>query len=268
MMRIAKQSTFGNTAVAGNVTYRLALTYLGVIVVGGVLFLSPVFRWNWPAMAAYGFLASIIVGQTPTQRALVTNIYGILFKKPKAMVITELATTTSMGHGVREVVREDDMETMAFKLGTGNYALVYHITSDINRWSSEEDYLRQATNVKNMFNVFEGGESFFIITKEDSDTGMLKLEEYLTESDVILGDDYQAMSDKRKEFLRLVATLDASKSVQQYGVLVIKPKNIKRTTAALHRSARVIRPAAHPGNVVLAAIGLEGGGVEFVRGDD
>ena len=258
-MKLSKQSTFGNTAIAGNITYRMALNYIVVIGVGGLLFLSPVFRWNWLAMFAYIALASIIIGQTPTQRSLMTNIYGILFKKQKPMVVTDLATTNTIGHGIREVIQEPDVDVVAFKLGTGNYALVYNITSGINYWSSEDEYLRQAVHVKNLFNVFEGGEGFMIITKHDSDTGMLKLEKALEEADIIDGDDYLRMSLRRRDLLHRAATSNVSRSVQQYGVLFIKPKNIKRTTSALKRATRVIRAATNPGDVLLSAMGFEGG---------
>ena len=36
-MKLAKQSTFGNTAIVGNITYRLALTYLVTFGLGALL---------------------------------------------------------------------------------------------------------------------------------------------------------------------------------------------------------------------------------------
>lgn len=258
-MILSKQSTLGNTPVFRNVTYRLLGSWIVVGLVGGVLFKTAVFRWNIPAILAYVALVSIVLGSTPTHRGLMSNLYGILFKKPQKGVLSQMATTTTMGYSIREVVEEPDLDIVAFKLNTGMYALVYNITSDINYWSDTDDYIRQASGIKSLFNVFEGGEAFMVIMKNDSDTGMLALEQTLEEKDVILGDDYQAMSDRRRSLLHTAATSSVSRSIQQYGVLIVKPKNVKRTKAQLERSTRTMRAASHPGDILLSAMGFEGG---------
>lgn len=217
-MKLTKQSTLGNTALAGNITYRMVAVYGGTILLGIVLFLSPVFRWNWLAMIAYVALAAIVVGETPTQRSVVKNMYGVLFKKPTQSVVTNLTARTTMGNGVRDVIQQPDYDAVGFKLGTGYMALVYNVTSSITNWSTDEDYERQLSAVKNLFNVFEAGEMLIVCTKEDSDTGMLGLESYLEEHDVIKDDFYRKMSETRRYYLHQAGTSQISRSIQQYGV--------------------------------------------------
>lgn len=258
-MKITKQSTFGNTSIVGNITYRLLGTYLVVIGLGFLLFMSPLFRWNLFAMAAYIALASIVVGQTPTGRSVFMNMYGVVFKKPIRMVVSEQATMTTLGHGIREVVKEDDIDTSAFKMFNGNYALVYNVTSSLNNWSTPQDYQNHAVGIKNLFNVLEGGEGLVVATKRDSDTGMLQLRDYLMKHEEFEGDDFAAMSARRQELLVRVATSDVGRSVQQYVILQVKPRNVKRVVAALQKSTRIIRPATNPGDVLLSVMGYEGG---------
>lgn len=266
-MKLAKQSTFGNTAIFGNITYRLALTYLVTFGLGALLWFTPVFKYNWIATFAYLAFASIVIGQTPTQRSVLANIYGIVFKKPINMVVSNQATVTTLGHGIREVSKVPDIDAMTFRLGNGNVALVYNVTSGLNQWSSEEDFATQARGVKSLFNVLEGGEGLMIITKEDSDTGMLRLEAQLNDVENFDGgDDLEALSAKRKRLLRATATQAVGRSIQQYAVLLVRPKNVNRTTSALKRASRTIRAATYPGDVLLAAMGLEGG-VDLAYGE-
>lgn len=260
-MKITRQTSFANTAIVGNITYRMVGTYGVAIAVGILLFRTPVFKWNWAAMIAYIALASIIVGQTPTHRTMLANIYGILLKKPVRMVISDQATLNTMGHGVREVIFEDDLDAPAFKMGNGQYAMVYNVTSGLTQWSDEEDYHRQALRVKNLFNTFEGYESLQLVTKADADTGMLQLEEALAEQEVIgpEDDDLAEMAKNRRVLLHRVATQDVGRSVQQYAILKCKPRNVNRCLKALRKTARIIRPATNPGDVLLAAMGFEAG---------
>ena len=103
-MKITRQSSFANTAVVGNVTYRMVGTYGVAIGVGILLFMTPLFQWNIPAIIAYIALASIVVGQTPTHRTILTNVYGILLKKPVKMVVSDLSTLNTLGHGIKVII--------------------------------------------------------------------------------------------------------------------------------------------------------------------
>ena len=67
------------------------------------------------------------------------------------------------------------------------------------------------------------------------------------------------MSDTRKLLLHRVATQENGRSVQQYGILKIKKKNLNRCYKALRNSSRLIRPAEHPADVLLSTMGLEAG---------
>lgn len=260
-MKMTRQTTFANTAIVGNITYRDVGTFGITIGIGALLFMTPVFKWNIPAIVAYIAFASIVVGQTPTKRAMLWNLYGLLFKKPVRMVVSNLATTTTLGHGIREVVHEDDLEVPASKTYSGHYLLVYTITSGLNQWSPAEDYQKQATSVKNLLNTFEGGESLTIVTKADADTGMLRLEDALHKEEAghLDGDDLQRLADNRRDLLHRVATHDVGRSVQQYAILRVKPKNINRCVKALKKASRILRPATNPGDVLLSTMGFESG---------
>lgn len=258
-MKITIQSTFANTAIVGNVTYRMVGTYGLGIGFGLFLFTSPVFRWNIPALIAYVALASIIVGHTPTKRTVLLNLWGLLVKKPIRMVVSELASLNTLGHGIRNVEFPDDLEVPAFKMNTGHYALVWTVTSGLNRWSKPEEYERQKTSVKSLFNTLEGGESVEFVTKQDADTGMLQLEKSLDEVENFEGDDLKALSDRRRLLLHRVATQDVGRSVQQYAILKVKPKNVNRCVKALKKCSRIIRPASNPADILLSTMGLEAG---------
>ena len=258
-MKLTKSSGFGNTAIVGNVTYRMVGTYGVTIALGIFLFMTPLFKWNIPAMIAYIALASIVIGQTPTQRTIMTNLYGILLKKPVRQVVSVDITLDRLGHGIRKIVFEDDLDVPAFKMFTGEYALVYNVTSNITQWSNRDDYELQAQNMKRLFNILEGGEGFQIITKQDADTGMMQLARHLEENEQYEGADLEAMSRKRRNLLRSVATESVGRSVQQYAVLKVKPNNVHRTRKALFEASRVISPATNPVDILLSAMGLEAG---------
>lgn len=259
-MRVTRQSSFANTAIVGNITYRDVGIYAIPLILGGFLFFSiEPFKFNFIAIIAYVALVSIIVGRTPTDRTILKNIYGILFKKPVRMVVSELATENTLGHGVREVLFPDDLDVPAFKMGTGNYALVYNITSGLTQWSDESEYTAQATRVKSLFNVMEGHEGLLIVTKTDADTGMASLEQALSDIEDYSGSDLEKLAQERRGLLHNVATSKNGRSVQQYAILLVKPKNVKRCVKELQRSSRIIRPATHPGDILLSAMGFEAG---------
>lgn len=258
-MKITQQSNFGNTPIVANVTYRDVGVYLGSGIVGILLFLTPLFKFNFIAIIGYLAFVSVLLGKTPTGRSMATNLYGIVFKKPIKMVVSPLATTNTLGHGVRNIESEADMDAYGIRLMSGNYALVYVATSGINNWSTIDDYEQQALSVKQLFNVMEGGEGLDIITKHDSDTGMMALKETLDRTEKFEGDDLKRMSNRRKGLLIAAGTSDIGRSVQQYLVLKVKPKNVKRCMKALRGTARLIRPADYPVDVLLAAMGFEGG---------
>lgn len=266
LMQITKQSGFGNTSIVGTITIRRAATLISVVGVGLLLLKTPLFRWNWFAIGAYGAFASIVLGQTPTGRNIFTNIYGIVFKKPPRMIITDDMTITTVGHGIREVnLNVPEVDAIPFQMAsTKNYALVYHITSGINYWSTELEKLEQAKAAKSLFNILEGGESLVIVEKQDNDTGMLKLRETLLESENFEGDDLQKMSDKRAFLLHQAGTSDRGRSIQQYAVLLVKPRNVNRVTKALRNMSRITRPASNPADILFSMMGFEGG-VEWAK---
>lgn len=273
LMQITKQSGFGNTSIVGTVTIRRAATLILVVGVGLLLLKTPLFRWNWFAIGAYVAFASIVLGQTPTGRNILTNLYGIVFKKPPRMIITDDMSVTTVGHGIREVRLDvPEVDAIPFQLAsTKNYALVYHITSGINYWSSELDKLQQARSAKSLFNILEGGESLIIVEKQDNDTGMLKLRETLLEREDFEGDDLKRMSQKRAHLLHEAGTSDLGRSIQQYAVLLVKPKNVNRVTKALRNMSRITRPATNPADVLFSLMGFEGGvewSKNWAKGDE
>lgn len=261
LMQVTKQGGFGNTTIVGEITIRMAATLLLAIAGGVLLWHTPVFKSNWVALIAYAAFANIVLGHTPTGRNLLTNLYGIVFKKPANMLVTEDMTTTTMGHGVSEVdINNPNVDAVPFRLtATKNYALVYNITSGIGYWSTEEEKVEQARTVKSLYNILEGGESLMIVEKQDNDTGMLKLQEYLEGQQKFEGKDLEAMARKRSSLLYNAGTTDAGRSIQQYAILCVKPKNVNRTVTALKKTSRITRPATNPGDILLSVMGFEGG---------
>ena len=261
-MRLSQSTNWSNTTIVGNVTYRDVGAYGISIALGIALFVTPLFKWNWPAMIAYVAFVSIIVGRTPTRRTVLLNLYNILFKKKVRMVVSDLTTNTTIGHGIREVIIDQDIDMPIFKMNDGHYCYVYNITSGINRWSTINDYETQAIMVKKIFKVFEGGEQLFIVTKNDMDTGMLQLRDALAKDsnfDPEKDPDIANMAQTRLTLLERVATQENGRSVQQYAILKIKKKNFNRCFKALQHSCRLIRPASNPIDIMLSAMGLEGG---------
>lgn len=198
LMQVTKQGGFGNTAIVGTVTIRMAATLVLAILGAVLLWQTSLFESNWIALIAYAAFANIVLGHTPTGRNLLTNLYGIVFKKPANMLVTEEMTTTTFGHGISNVdVTDPNVDTVPFRLSaTKMVALVYNITSGIGYWSTEEEKVTQARNVKSLYNILEGGESLMIVEKQDNDTGMLKLREYLESQETYEGDDLAQMAKK------------------------------------------------------------------------
>lgn len=256
-MKIVKQNGFGGTTFAGGVTYRQVFLYGAMIILAFLLFRMPLFEYNLFAMIAYFGFAMLVIGMTPTKRPSVSNIYGILFRKPTRMVITELSTVKVFGHGVKEVILRDDLPAPAFRLSSNDLAFVYHVTSHINYWSQRDDYEKFALEMKSAFNIMEAGERIHIVMKKDSDTSMHKLRDYLLDHESWQGDDYQRMSERRARLLTTVGGSSIAQNTQQYLIVIVKPKNVSRVTEAIRKTARLIQPATYPGDVLLAASGFD-----------
>lgn len=269
LMQVVKQGGFGNTTIVGSVTIRTAATLVLAILIGWGLWQSPVFAKNWPTILAYVAFANIVLGHTPTGRNILTNLYGIVFKKPANMLVTEDMTTTTIGHGISEAdPGNPNLDVIPFRMsGTKNYALVYNITSGIGYWSTEDEKVAQARTVKSLYNILEGGESLMIVEKQDNDTGMLRLQSYLEEHENFEGDDLLKMSQKRSSLLYNAGTSYAGRSIQQYAILMVKPKNVSRTVTALKKTSRITRPATNPLDVLFTVMGFEAG-VEWCQTEE
>lgn len=257
-MKITRPTTAGNAPVFRNITWRQASVWLLVLGVGALLWKSPLFAGNWLAIIGYGALVSVVIGETPTKRPMLTNTYGVLFKKPTAALVCDASAENTL-YGVREVIYRPDFEAPLFKLWTGNVAMVYSVTSGINQWSTPDEYAIQTQNLKILLNIMEEGETYYLVTKKDSDMGLKNLIEALDEHEKFEGDDLKAMSDHRRFYLNQALTTKEGRSIQQYVILVVREKNIQRTSRALKRACQMARPAAYPADVLLAAMGMEGG---------
>lgn len=261
LMQCVKTGGFGNTMIIGSITIRMAATLI-LAVVGAVgLWHTEIFHANWIALAAYAAFVNILLGHTPTGRNLLTNIYGIVFKQPANMMVTQDMTINTIGHGISEAdIMSQGMDVIPFKMaGTKQFALVYSVTSGIGYWSTDDDRIDQARAVKSLYNILEGGESLVLMEKQDNDTGMLALHDYLEENEDFEGDDFEALSRRRLGLLKSAGTLSAGRSIQQYAILLVKPKNVNRTVTALRKCCKTIRPATCPLDVLFAGMGFEGG---------
>lgn len=261
LMQYVKTSGFGNTMIIGSLSIRSAATII-LAVVGAVgLWHTEIFHANWIALAAYAVFVNLLLGHTPTGRNMLTNIYGIVFKQPANMMVTKDMAINTIGHGIAEAdTLSQGVDVIPFKMaGTKNFALVYSVTSGIGYWSSDEDKIDQARSLKSLYNILEGGESLVIVEKQDNDTGMLALHDYLQENEEFEGNDFEALSNRRLGLLKSAGTLAAGRSIQQYAILLVKPKNVNRTVAALRKCCKTIRPATNPLDVLFATMGFEGG---------
>ena len=174
LMQCVKTGGFGNTMIIGSITIRMAATLI-LAVVGAVgLWHTEIFHANWIALAAYAAFVNILLGHTPTGRNLLTNIYGIVFKQPANMMVTQDMAINTIGHGISEAdTMSQGMDVIPFKMaGTKQFALVYAVTSNIGYWSTDDDRIDQARAVKSLYNILEGGESLVLMEKQDNDTGM------------------------------------------------------------------------------------------------
>ena len=177
------------------------------------------------------------------------------------MMVTKDMAINTIGHGITEAdTLSQGLDVIPFKMaGTKNFALVYAVTSNIGYWSTDDEKIDQARNVKSLYNILEGGESLVIMEKQDNDTGMLALHDYIQENEEFEGDDFAELSARRLGLLESAGTLAAGRSIQQYAILLVKPKNVNRTVTALRKCCKTIRPATHPLDVLFAAMGFEGG---------
>lgn len=266
LMQCVKTSGFGNTMIIGTLSIRTAITVILGIVIAILLWKQPLFHSeeegiNYIAYIAYFAFVYLLLGHTPTGRNLLTNIYGIVFKAPQRQAVTKDMAVNTIYHGISEAdTMSQGLDVIPFKMsGTKNFALVYAVTSNIGYWSTDEDKIEQARAVKSLYNVLEGGESLVIMEKQDNDTGMLALRGHLQENEQFEGDDFSALSKRRLSLLESAGTLAAGRSIQQYAILLVKPKNVNRTVTALRKCCKTIRPAAYPLDVLFAAMGYEGG---------
>lgn len=261
LMQVVKTGGFGNTMIIASISIRMAATLILAVVGAVVLWKTPIFHANWIALAAYAAFVNLLLGHTPTGRNLLTNIYGIVFKQPANMMVTKDMAINTIGHGITEAdTFSQGLDVIPFKMaGTKNFALVYAVTSNIGYWSTDDEKIDQARNVKSLYNILEGGESLVIMEKQDNDTGMLALHDYIQENEEFEGDDFAELSARRLGLLESAGTLAAGRSIQQYAILLVKPKNVNRTVTALRKCCKTIRPATHPLDVLFAAMGFEGG---------
>lgn len=261
LMQYVKTGGFANTMIVGTVSIRMAATLILAVLGAVALWHTEIFHANWIALAAYAAFVNLLLGHTPTGRNLLTNIYGIVFKQPANMMVTKDMAVNTIGHGITEAdTLSQGLDVIPFKMsGTKNFALVYSVTSDIGYWSTDADKIEQARAVRSLYNILEGGESLMIVEKQDNDTGMLALHDYIQDNEEFEGDDFKALSDRRLSLLESAGTLAAGRSIQQYAILLVKPKNVNRTVTALRKCCKTIRPATHPLDVLFAAMGFEGG---------
>lgn len=266
LMQCVKTSGFANTMIIGSISIRTAITVIIGILGAVALWNQPLFHdeemgVNWIAYIAYAALVYILLGRTPTGRNLLTNVYGIVFKSPQRQAVTVDMAVNTIYHGITEAdTLSQGLDVVPFKLaGTKNFALVYAVTSNIGYWSTDEDKIEQARKVKSLYNILEGGESLVVMEKQDNDTGMLALRDYLAENEEHEGGDLEALSERRLSLLESAGILAAGRSIQQYAVLLVKPKNVNRTVTALRKCCKTMRPATHPLDVLFAAMGYEGG---------
>lgn len=266
LMQCVKTSGFGNTMILGSLSIRTAITVILGVVGAVLLWNQPLFHLegeyiNWLAYIMYFAFIYLLLGHTPTGRNLLTNIYGIVFKSPQRQAVTKDMAVNTIYHGISEAdIMSQGLDVVPFKMaGTKNFALVYAVTSNIGYWSTDEDKIEQARNVKSLYNILEGGESLVLIEKNDNDTGMLALRDHLRENEEFEGKDLELMSRRRQSLLESAGTLAAGQSIQQYAVLLVKPKNVNRTVTALRKCCKTMRPATYPLDVLFAAMGSEGG---------
>lgn len=258
IMWLTRKYGFGNATVFGEWTWRTVGSYIVVLLGAWFIFRMPVFAWNWLVILGYTALCSILIGETPTKRNTLTNAYGIVARKPLRKVVTDHATTTTIGNGISEVIQIDGLDVPVIRANSSHYVLIYTITSNIGHWTSFEEQQAEAVKRQAVFTSLQPGERVGIIVSEDVDTGLLAL------ADAHRRDDYTPNPELEHMSRRRIANIDtkadgSAKSYQQHIVLYLKQENIRTVLQTLRHCVRTMRPANNPIDIWLSASGFEGG---------
>lgn len=258
VMWLTRKYGFGNATVFGEWTWRTVGSYIVVGLGAWFIFRMPVFAWNWLVILGYIALCSILIGETPTKRNTLTNAYGIVARKPLRKVVTDHATTTTIGNGISEVIQVDGVDVPVIRANSTHYVLIYTITSNIGHWTSFEEQQAEAVKRQAVFTSLQPGERIGIIVSEDVDTGLLSL------ADAHRRDDYTPNAELERMSRRRIANIDnkadgSAKSYQQHIALYLKQENIRTVLQTLRHCVRTMRPANNPVDIWLSASGFEGG---------
>ena len=258
IMWLTRKYGFGNATVFGEWTWRTVGSYIVVLLGAWFIFRMPVFAWNWLVILGYIALCSILIGETPTKRNTLTNAYGIVARKPLRKVVTDHATTTTIGNGISEVIQIDGLDVPVIRANSSHYVLIYTITSNIGHWTSFEEQQAEAVKRQAVFTSLQPSERVGIIVSEDVDTGLLAL------ADAHRRDDYTPNPELERMSRRRIANIDtkadgSAKSYQQHIVLYLKQENIRTVLQTLRHCVRTMRPANNPIDIWLSASGFEGG---------
>ena len=258
VMWLTRKYGFGNATVFGEWTWRTVGSYIVVGLGAWFIFRMPVFAWNWLVILGYIALCSILIGETPTKRNTLTNAYGIVARKPLRKVVTDHATTTTIGNGISEVIQVDGVDVPVIRANSTHYVLIYTITSNIGHRTSFEEQQAEAVKRQAVFTSLQPGERIGIIVSEDVDTGLLSL------ADAHRRDDYTPNAELERMSRRRIANIDnkadgSAKSYQQHIALYLKQENIRTVLQTLRHCVRTMRPANNPVDIWLSASGFEGG---------
>ena len=258
VMWLTRKYGFGNATVFGEWTWRTVGSYIVVGLGAWFIFRMPVFAWNWLVILGYIALCSILIGETPTKRNTLMNAYGIVARKPLRKVVTDHATTTTIGNGISEVIQVDGVDVPVIRANSTHYVLIYTITSNIGHWTSFEEQQAEAVKRQAVFTSLQPGERIGIIVSEDVDTGLLSL------ADAHRRDDYTPNAELERMSRRRIANIDnkadgSAKSYQQHIALYLKQENIRTVLQTLRHCVRTMRPANNPVDIWLSASGFEGG---------
>ena len=120
IMWLTRKYGFGNATVFGEWTWRTVGSYIVVLLGAWFIFRMPVFAWNWLVILGYIALCSILIGETPTKRNTLTNAYGIVARKPLRKVVTDHATTTTIGNGISEVIQIDGLDVPVIRANSSH----------------------------------------------------------------------------------------------------------------------------------------------------
>ena len=209
-------------------------------------------------IVGYAALASIVIGETPTKRNTLTNVYGIVARKPLRKVVTDYATVNTIGNGIAEVLTVEGINMPILRTHNGYYVLIYTVTSHIGNWASMEELLAQSDDMQTVFTAMRPGERLQIVIAEDVDTGLLALADNHRKNDVITSPELEALSQRRITSIDTKADGQA-RSYQQNVMLYVNPDNVRVVVQSLRECTRTMRPANNPVDVWLTASGFEGG---------